>query len=81
MNAGKKKYLIKLKGSGQKGKCKWKRKDAGYIIIQYGKWRLSNDTLTIFYRTGSIKQTKYIYRDNTLTGFLNDKTTYNKKTP
>ena len=78
MDFGKKKYLIKLKGSDKSGKCKWRRKDAGFIVIQFGKWRLSNDTLTINFRSGSIPQTKYIYNTNTLTGLQNDKAVYNK---
>ena len=80
MDTGKKKYLIKLKSSDSHGKCKWKRKDAGYIVIQNGKWNLSNDTLTIKFRAGTIKETNYIYRDNTLTGIRNDKSVYNKQT-
>jgi hypothetical protein len=80
MDAGKKKYAIKLKGSDKTGKCKWKRKDGGFTVIQFGKWYLSNDTLTIDFRSGSIPQTKYIYNANTLTGIRNDKSVYNKQT-
>jgi hypothetical protein len=81
MISGKKKYLIKLKGSDNSGKCKWRRKDAGYTVIQFGKWQLSRDTLTIDFRSGSIPQTKYIFNNNTLTGIRNDKSVYNKQTP
>lgn len=78
MKADEKKYRIKLKGSDTAGKCKWTRRDAGFIIIQFGKWKLSNDTLTINFKSGSIAQTKYVYKPNTLTGFRNDKQVYNK---
>lgn len=81
MDSGKKKYSIKLKGVDLQGKCNWKRKDGGYTVIQHGNWRLSNDTLTILFRAGSIKETKYIFTGNSLTGLLNDKSIYNKQTP
>ena len=80
MNTDSKKHLIVLKGSDYKGRCRWKKKEGGFTIIQYGKWTLLHDTLRIKFGTGRGKLTSYVYNNNELIGFRKDNAVYKRKT-